>query len=52
MKNLFPCLSAFILLSTAAAPANLLPKQLHGIIRAVAAYADDAEKEILGSDKL
>lgn len=33
-------------------PANLPPKQLHGIIRAVAAYADDAEKEILGSDEL
>lgn len=33
-------------------PANLPPKQLHGIIRAVAAYADDAEKEILGSDDL
>lgn len=33
-------------------PANLPPKQLHGIIRAVADYADDAEKEILGSDEL
>lgn len=33
-------------------PANLPPKQLHGIIRTVAAYADDAEKEILGSDDL
>ena len=33
-------------------PANLPPKQLHRIIRTVAAYADDAEKEILGSDKL
>lgn len=33
-------------------PANLPPKQLHGVIRAVAAYADDAEKEILGSDEL
>lgn len=33
-------------------PANLPPKQLHGIIRAVAAFADDAEKEILGSDEL
>lgn len=33
-------------------PANLPPKQLHKIIRAVAAYADDAEKEILGSDEL
>lgn len=33
-------------------PANLPAKQLHGIIRAVAAYADDAEKEILGSDEL
>lgn len=33
-------------------PANLPLKQLHGIIRAVAAYADDAEKEILGSDEL
>ena len=33
-------------------PANLPPKQLHKIIRAVAAYADDAEKEILGSDDL
>lgn len=33
-------------------PANLPPKQLHKIIRTVAAYADDAEKEILGSDEL
>lgn len=33
-------------------PANLPPKQLHKIIRTVAAYADDAEKEILGSDDL
>lgn len=33
-------------------PANLPPKQLREIIRAVATFADDAEKEILGSDEL